>query len=86
MSLVDGRGRTIATQLADSLGGLLFRDVTPGGGYRVRQYPSGAESGPVTVLSTRPAPPSAGIYNQTIPSSGYSYLTTRDGSVHRDRR
>jgi hypothetical protein len=80
MSLVDRRGRTIATQRADSLGGLLFRNVTPGGGYRVRRFPSGAESGPVTVLSTRPAPPSTSIYNQTIPSSGYSYLTTRDGT------
>jgi uncharacterized protein len=31
------------------------------------------------VLSTRPAPPSTSVYNQTIPSSGYGYLTTRDG-------
>jgi hypothetical protein len=32
------------------------------------------------VLSTQPAPPSTGVYNQTIPSNGYGYLTTRDGT------
>ncbi|HWE10931.1 MAG TPA: CocE/NonD family hydrolase [Solirubrobacteraceae bacterium] len=80
MSLLNRRGRTVATQRADSLGGLLFRNVPPGGGYRVRRFPRRAESAPVTVLSTRPAPPSTGVYNQTIPSTGYSYLTTRDGT------
>jgi len=28
----------------------------------------------------RSAPPSTDIYNQSIPSSGYGYLTTRDGT------
>ena len=32
------------------------------------------------MLSTQPAPPSTDIYNQAIPSSGYGYLTTRDGT------
>ena len=32
------------------------------------------------MLSTRPAPPNTHVYNQTIPSSGYHYLTTRDGT------
>ena len=40
----------------------------------------GAKSGPLTVLSTRPAPPSTDVYNQTIPADGYGYLTTRDGT------
>jgi uncharacterized protein len=79
MSLLNGAGRTIATQNADRLGGLIFRNLKPGSGYRVRTYPKGAESAPVTVLSTRSAPPSTSVYNQTIPSNGYSYLTTRDG-------
>ena len=80
MSLLDHAGRTIATKRADSLGGLLFRDVKPGTGYRVRLSRNGAESGPLRVLSTRPRPRSTSIYNQTIPSSGYGYLTTRDGT------
>ena len=36
MRLLASGGRLIATQRADSLGGLMFRNVTPGSGYRVR--------------------------------------------------
>src|SRR5258708_5509499 len=79
MSLMNGAGQTVATEPADSQGGLLFRNVAPGSGYRVRPAGGGAESEPLTVLSTRPAPPSTDVYNQTIPSSGYGYLTTRHG-------
>ena len=79
VSLLNRDGRTIATKRADAQGGLLFRNVKPGTGYRVR-VAGGAKSGPLRVLSTRPAPPNTGIYNQTIPSSGYGYMTTRDGT------
>ena len=79
MSLLNHAGRRIATKRADSLGGLLFRNVRPGAGYRVRPASGGPRSAPVTVLSTRPSPPSTDIYNQSIPSSGYGYLTMRDG-------
>src|SRR5256885_1008040 len=74
------RGNTVKTKQADSLGGLLFRDVKPGGGYRVRLASGGPRSDPLTVLSTRPAPPSTDVYNQPIQPSGYQYLTTRDGT------
>jgi predicted acyl esterase len=80
MSLVNAAGDTVATQQASSLGGLLFRNVAPGDGYRVRPAGGGEESGPLTVLSTQAAPPTTDVYNQTIPSSGYGYLTTRDGT------
>jgi predicted acyl esterase len=80
VALLDSAGKTVAAKAADSLGGLLFRDVTPGSGYRLRPVNGGEESGPLTVLSTQPAPPSTDIYNQTIPSDGYGYLTTRDGT------
>jgi uncharacterized protein len=79
MSLLDSAGSTVATQSADDQGGLLFRNVTPGSGYRVRAN-DGTESGPLTVLSNQPAPPSTSVYDQSIPSSGYGYLTTRDGT------
>ncbi len=78
-SLLNSAGGTVATKRADGQGGLLFRNVKPGTGYRVR-LPGGAKSAPLTVLSTRPAPPSTQVYNQTIPSSGYGYLKTRDGT------
>ena len=58
MSLVNSAGTTVATRQANSLGGLLFRNVTPGSGYRVRPAAGGEASGPLTVLSTQPAPPS----------------------------
>jgi uncharacterized protein len=79
MSLLDPNGTTIRTKQADAEGGLLFRSVPPGTGYRVRLSATGEKSGPLTVLSTRPAPPSTAIYDQKIPSKGYGYLRTRDG-------
>jgi predicted acyl esterase len=78
VSLLNARGATIATRKADSLGGVVFRNVTPGKGYRVRQ--GGSQSGRLTVFTDRPAPPSTRIYDQRIPASGYGYLTTRDGT------
>ena len=78
MSLLDSAGTTIATQQASSLGGLLFRSVPAGSGYRVQPAGGGAASDPLTVLSTQSAPPSTAIYDQAVPSSGYGYLTTRD--------
>ena len=80
MALLDSAGMTIATRQANSLGGLLFRNVPPGGGYRVQPAQGGTASEPLTVLSTQSAPPSTAAYDQAIPSSGYGYLTTRDGT------
>ena len=69
MSLVTPSGKVLYTQRADSLGGLLFRNVPPGSGYRVRLSPDGVESGPLTVQSDRPAPWDPGIYSQSIPDN-----------------
>jgi predicted acyl esterase len=75
--LVDRRGTQVGSRRADALGGALFRNVTPGGGYRVRR--GGAQSGAIAVLSTRTAPPSTRTYRQTL-STGYGYVSTRDGT------
>src|SRR3954447_15522136 len=75
VTLTDHRGRRVQTQRAGALGGVVFRAVRPGKGYRV----SGA-TGASTVLSDRSAPPSTKTYTQKIPSRGYGYLTTRDGT------
>ena len=83
VTLVDRAGAVVSSRRADSQGGVLFRNVAPGRGYRVRQAAiSGGtgQSGPLAVLSDRPAPPSTAIYHQRLPSSGYGYLTTRDGT------
>src|SRR4249919_2407354 len=65
MSLLNGQGGTIATKRADAQGGILFRNVTPGTGYRVRLTAGGGTSAPLTVLSARPAPPNTNVYKQT---------------------
>src|SRR3954464_10005801 len=79
VSLLDGKGRKVATKRADGLGGVLFRNVKPGTGYRIRPA-GGSKSGPLTVISNRAAPPSTDVYNQTLPTSGYGYMTMRDGT------
>ncbi len=80
-SLLKGR-KVIYTQNADSEGGLLFRNVKPGGGYRVQLASNGEESGKLTVYKydTKDAAPwDPEMYNQEITDDGYQYLTTRDG-------
>ena len=80
MSLITPQGTTLSTHRANSLGGLLFRNVAAGDGYHVRLEPNGPESGPLTVHTDAAAPWDPGIYNQSIPDNGYTYLTTRDGT------
>ncbi len=80
MSLVASNGQTVSTQSADALGGLLFRKVAPAKRYRVRLSATNEESGAITVRTQAAAPWSRSTYKQTIPDSGYGYLTTRDGT------
>jgi predicted acyl esterase len=79
-SLLTKKGETVSTQNADALGGLLFRHVAPGTRYRVRLTATNEESGPITVHALTAAPWHRSFYKQLIPSSGYTYLTTRDGT------
>ena len=81
MSLLDAAGQTVATQNADSLGGLLFRNVPAATATSYAKTPTGRNRRPLTVYSDQTAAPwDPGIYNQSIPDNGYSYLTTRDGT------
>jgi predicted acyl esterase len=80
MSLLRSNGETVSTQTADSLGGLLFRNVAPGRRYRVKLSSTSEESGLITVHTQAAAPWDPSIYKQSIPDSGYTYLTTRDGT------
>jgi predicted acyl esterase len=72
-------GRVVAFHRAGSLGGIVFRNIPSGPGYRVALAAGGPRSSAVTVLSDNPAPPSTRTYSQRIPASGYGYLTVRDG-------
>ncbi len=80
VSLYDGSEQEVQSRSANELGGVLFRNVEPGSGYRVGLTSGGQKSEPLDVLTTQSAPPDTSIYNQSIPSSGYGYLTTRDGT------
>ena len=73
------KGKTVSKKPVGSLGGVLFRRVAAGKGYRVRAA-DGSLSVPVGVMSDRSAPKDPSIYNQTLPAGGYGYLTTRDGT------
>ncbi len=79
-SLLSSNGATVYTQNADSLGGVLFRNVTPGRNYRVRLTSTNETSDPITVHSDAAGPWDPSIYEQSIPDNGYTYLTTRDGT------
>jgi len=80
VSLYDGSEQEVQSRSANELGGVLFRNVEPGSGYRVGLTSGGPKSEPLDVLTAQSAPPDPSIYNQSIPSSGYGYLTTRDGT------
>src|SRR5436305_2221984 len=82
LALVDRRGHVVARRRADSLGAALFRNLKPARGYHVRQRVHGvlASSRALRVLPDAPAPPSTASYRQRLPTSGYGYLTTRDGT------
>jgi predicted acyl esterase len=79
-SLLNSSGATVYTQNADSEGGLLFRNVNPAAGYRVRLTSNAETSGSLTVHTAAAAPWEPAVYNQSIPENGYTYLTTRDGT------
>ncbi|MEO9118973.1 MAG: CocE/NonD family hydrolase [Solirubrobacteraceae bacterium] len=78
VTLVNRRGSVVQRRQADTQGAVLFRVVTPGYGYRIRQ--GRLRSAALTVFGTNSRPPSTRSYNQRIPTSGYGYMTMRDGT------
>jgi predicted acyl esterase len=78
VSLINRSGHVVASRRADGLGGIVFREVTPGAGYRVGS--GAARSGPLTVFTDRDAPLSTSVYHQVLSEGGYGYLKTRDGT------
>ncbi|MBV9805330.1 MAG: CocE/NonD family hydrolase [Solirubrobacterales bacterium] len=78
VTLFDPHGRAVSVRAAGPLGGVVFRGVAPGNGYRVATGRLPASSR-LSVLPDRSAPPSTRIYGQRIVRSGYGYVTVRDG-------
>jgi predicted acyl esterase len=79
LRLIDRKNRKIASRPVGSLGGVVFRRVPAGKGYRVRAA-DGSLSARVGVARDRAAPRNPSIYNQALPAGGYGYMTTRDGT------
>jgi predicted acyl esterase len=81
--VVDRAGRIVAATRADALGGIVYRGLQAGSGYRlrVRDGATVAQSPPLTVWPDRSAPPSTRVYDQRLPAGGYGYLRTRDGTL-----
>jgi predicted acyl esterase len=77
-SLIGPQGGALTTRTVNDLGGVLFRDVPPGEGYRVES--DGVQSAPVVVHDDAAAPWNPSTYSQSIAPTGYQYLTTRDGT------
>ena len=72
------KGKVISKKPVGSLGGVVFRRIASGKGYRVRAA-DGSLSRRISVMSERP-PKNTSIYNQTLPAGGYGYMYTRDGT------
>jgi predicted acyl esterase len=79
LRLIDRKKRKVSTKPVGSLGGVVFRRVPAGKGYRVRAA-DGSLSVRVGVMRDKAAPKDPSIYNQTLPEGGYGYMYTRDGT------
>ena len=77
-ALLDRHGDVVQHRRVNDLGGVLFRHVQPGRGYRVRS--GGETSHRLRVHGNRPDQWNNKIYEQEMPTEGYGYLTTRDGT------
>ncbi len=77
--LLDRKGKRISTKPVGQLGGVIFRGIEAGKGYRVRAA-DGSLSARVNVQTDKDAPKDPSFFNQTLPAGGYGYLTTRDGT------
>jgi predicted acyl esterase len=79
LRLIDRQGKKVSTKPVGPLGGVVFRRVPAGKGYRVRAA-DGSLSVRVGVMRNRP-PKDTSIYNQALPAEGYGYMYTRDGTA-----
>ncbi len=79
VTLVPPDGESIEAE-TDEVGSIMFRDLAPGGGYRVTFTADGADkqSAPVTVLDETDTPDQA-FYDDQQLEQGLNYITMRDG-------
>jgi hypothetical protein len=77
VTVLDPNGAVVQSQPADEYGSRVFRNLTPGKGYRVKV---GAEqSGEIEVRAVDAPPPDASFYANQKLAAGSGYITARDG-------
>lgn len=82
LEVVDAHGKVVATGVADAQGSLVFRQLAPASGYRVRlnaERPS--QTPPLKVLSVEGSLPDTSFYAGQTLVAGFNYLTMRDGTT-----
>ncbi len=82
LRVIDSAGTEIERGLADDLGSLVFRLLTPGEGYSVEET-IGDEleaARDLTVMSIEGSLPDTSFYTDQVLEPGFGYLTTRDGT------
>src|SRR5262245_47726860 len=79
LTLETRRGKQVGSGTADDFGSLIFRELTPGGGYLVRDLMSGS-SAQAFVLSFDDVPDQSFYQQQTL-SGGFQYIKMRDGTL-----
>jgi uncharacterized protein len=81
LELWDGGDAVVDSGEADAQGSLIFREITPGFGYRVVATGAPREaSGALRVLAAEDSTPPQDFYDGQDLQPGYGYLTTRDGT------
>jgi hypothetical protein len=81
LELWDASGDTVASGQADYQGSLIFRELSPGDGYRVVAPGSPTQvSAALHVLPVEGSTPPQSFYDAQVLQPGYGYLTTRDGT------
>ena len=81
LELRDAAGKEIAKAEADKLGGLIFRKVPAGVGYKVHTATPDELSGPITVLSVAGSLPNQAFYAAQVIEPGNGYIKMRDGTT-----
>jgi predicted acyl esterase len=80
LQLRTAKDRVAESGTADENGALIFRLVTAGHGYTVRETQSGATSEKITVLTEAESAPPQSFYSDQHLERGFHYITTRDGT------
>ncbi len=81
LELVDASDKVVAEDTTDQFGSLIFREVTPGKGYSVREKASPLRSvDGLEVMSIEGSKPPPSFYQSQTLVAGVNYITVRDGT------